>query len=136
MQQPPAQKVIVFYDGVCALCNFWVSFLLKRTNNQALFFAPIGGTTFQREITDPKWLGVDSILLKQHNQIYAKSHAALTLLGYCGPVWKGLAKILRVFPTSFADWVYGGVANNRYRWFGKYDTCPLPPAAWRKRFLD
>jgi predicted DCC family thiol-disulfide oxidoreductase YuxK len=58
----------------------------------------------------------------------------LRLLDHVGGFWR-MVSWLRIIPRWIRDWVYDVIAARRYRWFGKFDACPLPPAEWRERFL-
>jgi predicted DCC family thiol-disulfide oxidoreductase YuxK len=77
---------------------------------------------------------VDTNAGKASEQVLNRSDAVLHLLSELGGVW-GTAVIVKVIPRVIRDWVYNAVGRNRYRVFGKYDTCPLPDERDRKKFL-
>lgn len=131
------QNGIVFYDGVCGLCDRSVRFLLKRDKLQNLCFAPLQGETARQRTDCPPERR--SVIFVCHagtpqEQTYTRSEAALRLLDHIGGFWRIVAW-LRIIPRPLRDGVYDFIASRRYRWFGKFDACRVPPAEWRNRFL-
>ncbi len=131
---------LVLYDGVCGLCNRLVRFLLRIDHRNVLCFAPLQGPTAARlaerhgfSLDVETLVYVRSFGLK-HEHAYDRSDAVLRLLGDVGGVWWPLS-LLRVLPRLLRDAVYDWIARHRYRWFGKYDSCPLPSPEQRARFL-
>ncbi len=133
---------IVFYDGVCGLCNHLVQFLLKRDKRDALRFASLQSDfahqVLLRHGVDPHDL--DTVyVVKNYNQsseaLLARSDAILHMVSQLGGIWS-LAGIGRVLPRPFRDAVYKIVARNRYRVFGKHESCILPDPQHRQKFLD
>lgn len=133
---------IVLYDGVCALCNGTVRFALARDRARRIRFAPLQGETargFLRkwgkepEVLDTFYLVLDSGTAGE--RVASRGQAALLLFEEIGGVWRLLGRILRALPVRLLDSVYDFIARRRYRWFGKYDACPVPPAKDRDRFL-
>ncbi len=131
---------LVLYDGVCGLCNKLVRFLLSADRRNVLCFAPLQGPTAAR-LAERHGFGLDvkTMVYVRHfglkdERAYLRSDAVLRVLGDVGGVW-WLLSGLRVVPRVLRDPVYEFVARNRYRWFGKYDSCPLPSPDQRARFL-
>ena len=126
---------IIFYDGHCALCNRVVCFLLKIDRHQTLSFAPLNGPSAQRllpRLPD----GFDAIIYHRPGQpLTDSSSAILTILGDLGLPW-ALFKTFLWIPRFFRDAVYRWIARRRYKIFGRYETCPLPDASVKERFLD
>jgi predicted DCC family thiol-disulfide oxidoreductase YuxK len=127
---------IVLFDGVCNLCNGAVQFILRRDPAGRFRFAslqsPAGEELQTRLGIDPKAL--DSILLIEGERWYRESDAALRIAaGLSGP-WKAAA-VFRLIPRPLRDAAYRWIARNRYRWFGKQETCWLPTPELRGRFL-
>jgi len=134
---------IVFYDGVCGLCDHFLRFLIQRDRRQRLAFAPLQGTLAQRVLMprgiDPSDLDSIHVIADWHtpserllNRSRAIDHALLQL----GGVWGLAARGASVLPASLADRVYDFVAGRRYRMFGRFDTCSIPRPEWRDRFLE
>lgn len=133
---------IVLYDGVCGLCNHLVQFLLKRDNRGRFRFASLQSefarNLLKRHGADPHDL--DTVyLVKNYGQpgesLLERSDGVLYMLDQLGGVWK-LAVIGRVLPKKLRDAIYKMVARNRYRVFGKHESCMLPEPKHRARFLD
>jgi predicted DCC family thiol-disulfide oxidoreductase YuxK len=133
---------IVLYDGVCGLCNHLVQFLLKRDTSDRFRFASLQSELAQTLMTkhgvDPHDL--DTVyVVKDHGQaneaLLGRSDAILYMLSELGSVWK-VTGVGRVLPKAFRDAVYKIVARNRYRVFGKHESCLLPEPKHRNKFLD
>jgi len=77
----------------------------------------------------------DSVILVVGEQAYVRSDAALEIVSRLGTPWSFLA-LFRWIPRSLRDALYCWIARNRYRWFGRFDTCWLPDPKWKARFID
>ena len=134
---------IILYDGVCGLCNRLVQFLLKHDKRKQLRFASLqsdfAARVLQRHGFDPKDLDTLHVIenYEQPNErVLQRSDAILRASRELGGFWSVSSSAARVIPRPFRDVVYRFVARNRYRVFGKYDTCMLPEPNQRSRFLD
>ena len=132
----------MFYDGVCGLCNHLVQFLLKRDKRDRFRFASLqsdyAGKVLIRHGVDPHDLNTVYVV-KDYDEsgetLLARSDAILHMLSQLGGIWS-LAGIGRVLPRPFRDAIYKVVARNRYRVFGKHESCMLPEPQHRAKFLD
>jgi len=131
------QQAVLLYDGLCCLCNRTVHFLLRIDHRCVLHFAALQSTSAKSllEQVDHSRPLPDGVVLIHNGKIYTESEAALKSLQLIGGIWKLLA-MLRFIPNFIRKPIYRIVARNRYKWFGKYDTCPLPKPEWKQRFLD
>jgi len=131
----PVERPIIFFDGVCGVCNAFVDVMLRIDKRQVFLFAPIQGET-ARKLLPP--LGENpgewSIVLLDEAGVLERSDACLAIARRLGRVWRVVAW-LRFVPRGVRDWGYRVIARNRYRWFGKRETCRLPTAEERTRFL-
>ena len=136
-------QLIVFYDGICGLCNRLVQFLLKRDRHDRLRFASLQSDFASRVLSrhgiDPKDL--DTVHVVEHYQqsnerVLDRSDAILRAGRELGGIWAFAAKVGSVVPRPLRNLFYRFVANNRYRVFGKYETCMLPEPQHRAKFLD
>ncbi|MCO5052562.1 MAG: DCC1-like thiol-disulfide oxidoreductase family protein [Verrucomicrobiae bacterium] len=137
MLEARTETGIVFYDGVCGLCQRWVRFLLQRDKAQTLRFAPLQGETAKARTDLPTELRTVVFILRPgtpDEQIFTRSEAALRLLEHLGGIWR-VVSWLRIIPRGVRDGIYDFIARRRYRWFGKDESCPLPPTEWQARFL-
>ena len=134
--EPPAHPIVLF-DGVCNLCSGAVQFIIRRDPAGRFRFAslqsPLGEELLARFGIDR---GVtDSVILVEGDRWYKESDAALRIARGLGGPWKALG-IFRLIPRPLRDAAYRLIARNRYRWFGKRETCWLPTPELRGRFLD
>jgi predicted DCC family thiol-disulfide oxidoreductase YuxK len=127
---------LVLFDGVCNLCNGGVRFLAPRDRTGRLRFAPIQSAVGQAvlgqhglPLTD--W---DSFVFLEGGLIFEKSAAWFRLLHYLPQPWR-LLGLFRLTPLPVADWFYDRVARNRYRLFGRHETCLLPTPELRSKFV-
>ncbi|MEH7419082.1 thiol-disulfide oxidoreductase DCC family protein [Neobacillus drentensis] len=127
---------IILFDGQCNLCNSSVQFILKRDLNGIFKFTSIQGKIGQ-ELLKKHGLRTDinSFVLLEDGKFYLKSDAALRVCKELMGFWK-LLTILLVVPPFLRDYVYNYVASNRYKWFGKNESCLLPSPEWKSRFLE
>ena len=135
MNQWPDDDVIL-YDGVCVFCSRWVRFVVARDVDRRFRFTAIqsayGSRLAQAFGIDPRDPDTNAVI---HGGVaFFKSDAALTVLS-CLPGWRW-TRFLRGVPKPLRDAVYSLVARNRYRIFGKYDSCFTPDAELRARVLE
>lgn len=128
---------IVLFDGVCHFCNSSVQFLIRRDKNAVIQFAPLQSIQAKELIRATGYTGEipDGVALIDGNKIYFESDAALKSLHYLGRGWK-IVSYLKLIPKPIRQGVYRMIARNRYKWFGKYDTCVIPKLEWKSRFID
>ncbi len=134
--EPAAGDAIVVFDGVCALCSGWVGFLLRHDRARLFRFAAMQGDA-GRQLLARHGLDPDdpmSFLLLDASGARTDSDAIIAVLDRLGGAWRA-ARVLRWVPRRLRDPLYRRLARNRYRWFGRRETCYLPPAAERDRFL-
>jgi predicted DCC family thiol-disulfide oxidoreductase YuxK len=129
------QKPVIFFDGVCGLCNRSVDFLIRHDKRRLFLFAPLQGETAAKELSGSFTEQPDTIILKEDLQVYYKSTAVLRILSKIGGVWK-LTAAGYIIPRYLRDIIYDIVANNRYKIFGKKESCRIPSPEERKIFLD
>jgi predicted DCC family thiol-disulfide oxidoreductase YuxK len=128
------------YDGVCALCNGFVRFVLKHDAAGRFCFAPLSGDYARAAMQRHGTASVDSVGLLVNaggpqETLLLRSDATIYVLWQMTGGWRLLARLLQAVPRRLRDSGYSLVARTRYRVFGKYDVCPLPPAEVRNRFI-
>jgi predicted DCC family thiol-disulfide oxidoreductase YuxK len=133
---PIEHKDIVLFDGVCNLCNFAVNFIIDRDPHARFVFASLQSTEGQRLL---KSVGLhqgqmDSLVLVRNKKAYLRSTAALEIVRNLTGPWP-VFYIFKVVPYPIRDFIYNLVAQNRYRLFGKRNTCRYPTTPLRARFL-
>lgn len=129
-------KPVVFFDGYCGLCNHFLDFILKRDRSNKFYYAPLQGETAKRFLPEldgdtEEW----TMYYLDENGLYERSTATLEILKRLGGGF-GVIGYLTVIPRFIRDPIYRLIARNRYKWFGKRDTCRLPMPEESERFLD
>lgn len=127
---------IVLFDGVCNLCSGSVQFLLKRDPEGRFRFASLQSDAGRRLMAEH---GLDvealnSVVLIEGGRAWQESSAALRIARHLPGAWK-LLRVFAAVPRPLRDAVYRWIARNRYRWFGKAETCWLPTPELKARFL-
>ncbi len=141
MKQPDTNenKRIVFFDGVCNLCNHAVDFLVRHDHHRYLRYSSLQGRTAQILLRGlvPQHLVDDlqSILYYENGHVYTQSDAAIRIMKGLGGVWK-FAAVFLMIPRELRDSAYHFIATRRYQLFGKRDVCRVPTAEERTLFLD
>ncbi|OFZ29679.1 MAG: hypothetical protein A2622_10675 [Bdellovibrionales bacterium RIFCSPHIGHO2_01_FULL_40_29] len=128
-------KRIIFFDGICPLCNGFVDFVLKKDSKRHFQYASLQSDFAKTNLPEQN-LSLDSVVLLENSQIYMKSTAVLRVLFQLGGYWTPLCIIASIIPRPLRDFFYDIIAKNRYRVFGKYETCRLPSSEERSLFLD
>ncbi len=127
---------IILFDGVCNLCNSSVKFIIKRDSEGQFKFASLQSETGQT-LLRMHGLNNDlsSFVLLEDDKVYLKSSAALRVCRKLDSAWPILS-LFRFLPPFIRDFLYDFVAKNRYKWFGKEESCLVPSPEWKQRFLD
>lgn len=125
---------ILFFDGICVMCNGLVNFALKYDHRHIFRFAPLQGETAQKKI--PEFTSsLNTVVLVDETGIHTESDAIIRLLLGLGGFFR-MAIVLKAFPKIIRDKTYQWVAKNRYRWFGQYESCRLFTKEERTYLLD
>jgi predicted DCC family thiol-disulfide oxidoreductase YuxK len=129
---------IILFDGVCNLCNNAINFVITHDKHKTFKFAPLQSAAGQLLI---KERGIDTtqvdsiILVDVGSAYYIKSDAALKIAKNLDGAYSYLS-YLKVFPFGLRNKVYDYIAKNRYKWYGKKDSCMMPTPELKSRFLD
>lgn len=129
-------KAIVYFDGVCNLCNGSVQFIMKRDRRSFFYFSAI--QSLSPEILQTVGEGrediMESLIFGYNGKYYYGSEAVLEIAYYLGYPWR-LALIIKVIPFKWRQFLYQVVANNRYKWFGRRKECMVPNKEQKTRFI-
>lgn len=131
-----SKNPVIFFDGVCNLCNGSVQFIIRNDKKGYFHFASLQSEEAEKILSkhDIKASESNTILLLKDGQILTKSDAALEIARDLDGGWKTL-KVLKILPRSLRNWVYDLLARNRYTWFGRQDQCMIPDPSLTGRFL-
>lgn len=127
---------IVFFDGVCNLCNGLVIFIIKHDHKRRIRFAPLQSDIAGKLLseTNPELLNIDSVIYITGSKNFTGSDAILHMLRDMGGGWK-IFYAFKVIPRFIRDYIYNVIAANRYGMFGKRDSCMIPGPGVKERFL-
>lgn len=129
-------QTVVFFDGLCNFCNGAVQFIIKRDVKNIFKFASLQSNYAQNELTK---FNIDlnapnSFVLLLNGKVYQQSTAALMVTKQLSGLWPLLYALI-VVPRFIRDWVYSIFAKNRYKWFGKQESCWVPSPELKDKFL-
>ncbi|MBS7724472.1 thiol-disulfide oxidoreductase DCC family protein [Pseudomonas lalucatii] len=131
----PGERLVLF-DGVCRLCNGWAKFLIRHDRQRRFRLAAVQSPEGRAILA---WFGLplerfDTMAYVEAGELFVRSTAVLRILGQLDWPWRALG-LLRLCPRWLRDWAYDRIALNRYRLFGRYDSCLLPDPDHARRFL-
>ena len=129
---------VLFFDGVCNLCNGLVQFILKHDKKKIFLFAPLQSEAGQKaieKVTPPSKKAPDSVILFYNETWYTHSSSALHIFRLLGFPWSLLFAGI-IIPFFLRDPVYNLISRNRYKWFGKRNECMVPTPGVKERFLS
>ncbi len=126
---------LLLYDGHCPFCHFWVRFLIKFDKKSVFRFAPLTGSNatafFKKEGLEVP----DSIVLVQDDRYFVASRAVFGILKTLGGAFR-LGLLFQILPYHLTDWIYKGIAKNRFVFGKPYPQCFIPDKEQQTRFLD
>lgn len=132
------QKKIILFDGVCNLCNRLVQWVIKRDKHDTFRFAPLESKIGQQLLQEHNLNtnATDTIVLIQPFSGHStKSTAVLKIGRSFGGIYR-LLFLFQLLPVFLRDPIYDWVARNRYKWYGKQDSCMIPTAELESKFLE
>jgi predicted DCC family thiol-disulfide oxidoreductase YuxK len=128
-------KPIVFFDGVCGLCNSAVDYIIRNDKSKSILFSPLQGEYIDQFHLDINKIKPESLIFYNRDKFYDKSEAALEIAKIMGFPYSVLL-IAKVIPLNIRNKIYDYIAKNRYKWFGKKENCRIPTKSERERFID
>lgn len=132
---------VMLYDGVCGFCAQSVQMIIKLDKLGVIKFAPLQGEFGSNiKLRHKELENIDSVIILEtkpdgSEQIFVRSDAILRIARHLGGIWR-LLEISYIVPKTIRDFFYDLFARNRYKVFGKYDSCTLPSPEVRARFID
>jgi predicted DCC family thiol-disulfide oxidoreductase YuxK len=125
---------VIYFDGVCGLCNGFVDFIMKIDQEGKFKFSPLQSEFAQANLPSEYTASLDSVVVQIDGKIFRKSKAVFAVLKKLGGPWV-LVGAIGVLPEALLNRAYDLVAENRYKIFGKKETCRLPTPEERTRFV-
>lgn len=139
MNSKASNNPVIFFDGICNLCNASVIFIIRHDKWGCFKFASLQSDFAKNFLkkhalfADAKNLP-DSLVLVKENRMYFKSEAALQIAKQLTGIWK-VFSVFGIIPRPLRDRLYDVVARKRYKWFGKRQSCMVPTPEISERFF-
>ena len=130
-------KSVILFDGYCNLCNSQVNSILRLDSKKFFYFSNLDSSFSKKVIKENKVESLEgkTIILYHNNQIIIKSNAAIKIAYLLGGFFK-IFMIFKILPNFIRDGIYDVISRNRYRWFGKSDSCYIPKKEILDRFIN
>ena len=126
---------IIYFDGLCNLCDGFVRFLLRHDRRGRFRFAPLQGETARARLGERFTGGEpETLVLEEPRRFRTRSDAALAILTGLGGYWR-MAGVFRVIPRPLRDALYNYVARKRFAWYGRREACRIPTPGEQDRLL-
>jgi predicted DCC family thiol-disulfide oxidoreductase YuxK len=138
LSELPKDKKIILFDGVCNLCDSMVQFIIKNDKKDVFRFVPLQSElglniTNYLDIDTTK---IDSIILYEPSiAYYYKAEAAIKVAKYLGGIYN-LMRVFSILPKGLSNTIYNYIAKNRYKWYGKKESCMIPTSELKAKFLE
>lgn len=128
---------IILFDGICNFCNGVVQFLIRRDRHDYFRYCPLQSPKGQALLKqfDLKTTSSQSVVLIENGKAWQKSDAFYHMMKRLPGGWK-IFYLIIIIPRFIRDGVYEFISRNRYKWFGKRETCMIPTPEQRKKFLS
>lgn len=136
MTKANTKEKIILFDGECNLCNGAVDFLIQNDYKRIFRYASLQsdvGKELANKLNLPS--KIDSIILVFDNNWYIKADAVIQIIKELKWYWR-IFLFVEILPKSLRDKIYDWIADNRYNWFGKRDTCRIPSEEEKELFLE
>jgi predicted DCC family thiol-disulfide oxidoreductase YuxK len=132
-----SEKSLILFDGVCNLCNGFVNFLIVRDKKNKFQFGSLQSAKVQSILSEYQhsYNDISTVIVIENNKLYSHSTAVLKIVRKLGGAWP-LLYVFIIIPKPIRDFFYKLVAKNRYRMFGKKDTCMIPTPELKAKFVE
>lgn len=137
MKENSVNKPIIFFDGICNLCNSIVQFIIKHDRKERFLFASLQSEKSKDILSNFNFTlsYIDTMILLENNKLYFGPSATLRIVRHLNSIYP-LLYIFVIIPKPLRDYLYKIIAKRRYKWFGKKDSCLVPTQELKNRFID
>jgi len=119
-------KPVLYYDAKCKLCNTWLNILRRIDKNNRINYSALqskaGKILFEKYKFD--YQNTDTVIFEKDSKIFLRSEAVIECISCINGFWN-IVKVLRIIPLKIRDSVYDTIARNRYKWFGRTNSCEI-----------
>lgn len=133
----PKNKKLILFDGVCNLCNTSIQYIIKRDKKNTFIFTPlqseIGCQLIKAYKIDP--IHTDSILFYSETKGIKNKSTAILYIAYHLGFPNNLMTFFFIIPNFIRNWIYDYIAKNRYKWYGKKESCMIPTPELENKFI-
>lgn len=127
---------LILFDGICNLCNGWVQFIIKRDKEKRFRFGALQSEAAQNILQQlPHLQNINSVIFISDGKAFTQSRAVLEIFRLLGYPWKLFYGFI-ILPPFLRNYLYNILAQYRYKWFGKRDSCMMPDDKLKERFID
>jgi predicted DCC family thiol-disulfide oxidoreductase YuxK len=132
----PGNHAIILFDGVCNFCNSRINFIIRHDKRDYFRFAPLQSETAKKILGENHLpaMTLDSFILIENGKTFDRTSAALRIAKHLSGGWSLFYGFI-IVPPFIRDVFYKIVAKNRYKWWGKKDSCMIPTPEVRAKFL-
>lgn len=134
------RKNIVFFDGVCNMCNGFIDFLIRRDKKKLIYYSSLQSDFAKNTLKDYNIVydetGLTTIYFFSDDKLYSQSTAILKILSLLKQPYPFISKVALLLKMSWRDKIYKYIAKNRYKIFGKRNTCRMPSKEEKAMFLN
>jgi len=129
--------MVILFDGVCNLCNGLVKFVIRNDKSNRFQFASLQSAYGMELLKYYQFKSntLETVLLYDGKEIYGKSDAVINIINSFGGLWKTVI-IFRIIPKIIRNFIYDLLARNRYKFFGKRESCMVPGDDLKSKFID
>jgi predicted DCC family thiol-disulfide oxidoreductase YuxK len=128
------EPVVLFFDGVCGLCNGVIDFVMRFDKQKKIQFSPLQSDYAKSKLPVEFTQSLSTLVVLKQNQIFTQSEAVFLIAQQLGGIFR-LLLIFKLLPSSLRNQIYGWISDSRYQIFGKKDSCRLPTPSEKSRFL-
>lgn len=125
---------VIFFDGYCGLCNGFIDFMMKVDKSGQFKFSPLQSEYAKAHLSEADVTDLKSVVVLIDGKTYRKAEGVFKAVSSLGGIWK-MTSLIGSLPSGMLNVGYDMVAENRYRMFGKRETCRLPTPEERTRFI-
>jgi predicted DCC family thiol-disulfide oxidoreductase YuxK len=128
-------KLVIYFDGHCGLCNGVVDLLLQIDRARVLKFSALQSDYARKHLDSQYTQNMETLVVSRGSQIWTRSDGFFQIVSEIGGLWKTLL-IFKFLPSKMLNGIYDYIAQNRMSFFGRNPSCRMPTQDERSQFLE